>query len=557
MGIASDLLTLDPLERRPWISNLDDDELAAVLDASASELGTPYGIWRDDPDGWVEDVLGEFLWSRQKTIMRSAVTRRRTVAVASHGPGKTHTAARSVAHWLCCWPQGTATAVTTAPRWRQVKNLLWPHLHRMHGPHELPGRLNIVEWKFGEVAYGYGFAGNQYDESAVQGIHADHLLIVVDEGGGIPTLLGRNLDGLMTGDAHLLVIGNPPTDEPGTWFEMIAASELWNPIHISAYDSPNFCHNPDCHPPDEDWRRTPIYEPGEPCPVCGCPTEYCPVTIAKNLVDAEWVGDVVTQYGIEDPYFIARVKALFPQLSSRRVIPVLWAERAMDNTDRADSDWQRLGVDVAAGGGDEMAIAHLDGWECSIVDHWSASESVNQTVNADRVVEWVKYAAAIQEARGYTERRVRVKVDSGGVGAGTADILEERLIQQGIAADVVRVNSGEAATEAGLYANRRAEMWWTLREVIRDQTIWLKVGAREKAQLTGPQFTDHQHGGRIFIEPKDKMKVRTGMSSPDRADAIGLAVYEPEVVVESQTYGSQLTGRTLPARIGAARRRSL
>jgi hypothetical protein len=33
--------------------------------------------YRADPDGWVRDVLGEHLWSRQRTIMRAVRDHRR------------------------------------------------------------------------------------------------------------------------------------------------------------------------------------------------------------------------------------------------------------------------------------------------------------------------------------------------------------------------------------------------------------------------------------------------------------------------------------------------
>lgn len=529
MTIVADLLALTPNDRRRIVAEHNDHDSRLIFQAFAREMGTPYALWIDDPAGFVTDVLDEFVWSKQRLIMDTVVKDRRTVAVASHGPGKTHSAARICAWWIAVHPLGEAKFISTAPTGRQVKNILWPHIHKVHAKAQLDGYLNQISWVVDQETLGYGFSPSHHNESAVQGFHAPYLLIIVDEAGGIPMQLGRNLDALMTGEnTRLLAIGNPPTDSEGSWFETIAKSDQWTNIHISAFDSPNFT--------------------GEPCPP----------EIAMNLVDQRWVDDIRKEYGEDDPYYVARVLAQFPGSSSRRVIPVAWAEAAqvaageVDETE-PESDWQRLGVDVAGGGGDEMAVAHLDGWRVRIAEVWSGSDTADQVINAERVLEHIRRAEGIQAQRGFNTKRVRVKVDANGVGAGTADVLTRMGKDGRHGADIVHVMAGEAATDKGRFANRRAECWWATREVLRDGTLRLEVSEKEIRQLTAPSFTDHTSGGRIVIESKEAMK-RRGVPSPDRADAICLAVYEPVPVVASVSYASQLRGRTLPTRVGAGRR---
>lgn len=554
MTAVDDLLATPIDDRREWLAcEATDADLDALIAMSRADHGTPYILWQDDPVGFCEDVLGDYLTPQQQALLRSTMDNRRTVVPASHAVGKSRTASRRLAHHMSCNPPGTVKAISTAPTHRQVRNVLWPHVHAAHKLGGLPGRLNQIEWVFDGQVYAYGFSPSKYDESAVQGIHADgSLLIVVDEAGGIAATLGRNLDSIMTGDTYALAVGNPATDSEDSWFETIAQSPLWHSIRIAAFDSPNFC--PAC--------QAPVYEHGKPCAQCGAPTVWCPPQIAKNLVDWRWVEEIANEYGTDDPYYIARVLADFPRSATRRAIPPQWVDWVLlppgeDDADMPQSGWQRLGVDVAGGGGDEMVVALADGWRISIPDGaiWSGVDSIDQVRNAERVLDFIRVAEARQSSIGYTDRPVRVKVDSSGIGAGTADILD-RMRRDGLhGADIVRVNAAEQATNAARFVNRRAEMWWTMRELCRDKTLRLAITQREAKQLTTPTYTDHTHGGRTLIESKADLK-RRGHTSPDRADAIIMAVYEPVTIGRTASYAQQLAGKQLPRRIGEARRRT-
>jgi hypothetical protein len=73
-------------------------------------------------------------------------------------------------------------------------------------------------------------------------------------------------------------------------------------------------------------------------------------------------------------------------------------------------------------------------------------------------------------------------------------------------------------------------MWWNGRTLIQPapdglQTVRLDIDQRALAQLSGPQYHANS-SGRIVIEAKKDMKKR-GVSSPDRAEAILLALFEP------------------------------
>lgn len=512
-------MTLPPPERRLWLADQDAEDRAPIFATFTREYGTPWAFWQDDPVGFIEDALGEYVSNKQVEVLSSVVNHKRTAAPAAHSVGKTHSAARLVAYWVCTNTPGEALVVTTATRWRQVRQQLWPHILRLGEKHGFPGVRNQTEWTIDRAPVATGFAPNDYDEAASSGWHAPNLLVIVDEAGGISPMLGDNLNNsLSTGkNTRLLAIGNPPTDDEGAWFETICSSSLWNTIPIPAFATPNFT--------------------GEPCP-----TE-----IAAGLVDQAWVDDVAHQYGVDSSYYIARVLAQFPKVFATKVIPTAWLEAAMENENPVKSDWQRLGVDVAGDGGDEMVVAWADGNVVTVAESWANADSADQVANAERVLEWIRRAQGRQRQKGYTGRKVRVKIDNIGIGAGTADILARMGKDEKHDADIVRVDVRERASDADRFGTRRAECWWNLRELVRDGTIALHIDGKVKAQLAGPTWrTDNT--GRTVIESKDAMK-RRGLASPDQADAISMSVYEPDPVVKTAVYGHQLLRERVPVHV--------
>ena len=110
-------------------------------------------------------------------------------------------------------------------------------------------------------------------------------------------------------------------------------------------------------------------------------------------------------------------------------------------------------------------------------------------------------------------------VDKGGLGAGIFDRLQELSIP------VIGVNSATAANDAEIYENKRAEMWWLMKEWFDDQPCRLPNEAALISDLTSPQ-PKVSSNGRKLLEKKDDMKKR-GVRSPDGADALALTFAEP------------------------------
>ncbi|HEY7825019.1 MAG TPA: hypothetical protein VIG24_19420 [Acidimicrobiia bacterium] len=473
---------------------LPDEALALLAQELEGHLDT-YAPYRSDPVAFVTDALNEDVWSKQVEILNSVRDNKRTAVPACHAPGKSHIAARAIAWWVATHMNDDVRVVTTATTFRQVRGILWPHIRKLVAAHDLPGEVLTTEWKINDLVVADGFSPADHNEAAVQGIHAEYLLIVVDEAGGISNTIGQALEALMTGEnTRLLLLGNPPTDQTGSWFERACASDLYNVIPIPAAATPNFTGEK-----VGPW--------------------------ARNLVDQRWVDEVTQAFGPDSPFVQARVQARFPRSVASAVIPIDWVEAAQ--RDPAPGGPIRLGVDVAADGGDEFAIAEADGMNARIV-HTSRGNSSPVEV-AGRVLEAIRAAEAIHAERGYREP-VRVKIDAIGVGWGVAGLLEDWGKEGRHAGIVVAVNVSQAPHDRDKFANQRAELWWNARELLQpdendDATLVLDVDRLTALQLAAPSYRSNS-SGRIQIEGKAEMSKR-GVGSPDRAEAVLLALFEP------------------------------
>ena len=501
--------TADATKRKAFFAGLSPEERAAVANLLEYIASNPWARFQSDPVGFVQEGLGETLWSKQIEILQSIRDNKRTAVPACHAPGKSHLAARAVAWWICAHEPHTTMVVTTATTFRQVRNILWREVRRLAARHNMVGEVLTTEWKIDGTVVAFGFAPQAHDETAVQGIHAPNLLVVVDEAGGVSETIGNALEALMTGDnTRLLLLGNPPTDNEDSWFERACNSPLYNVIPIPAY-------------------ATPAYT-GEEVGQCQtCPRTVPPHPITKHLVDRQWVDDVISELGEDSPFVIARVKAEFPRVTGNKVLPITWLEEAEKNDNPVESDAIRLGVDVAADGGDEFAIARADGFKVRILHSSAGAVNQNAVDVAGKVLEFILEA---EKDLGRDKKQVQVKIDTIGVGWGVVSILQKWAQEGRCRANIVAVNVAERAREAGKFKNQRAEMWWNARTLVQPDkqgtvTVRLNVDRRTLTQLAGPTYYSDS-SGRIVIESKADMKKR-GVSSPDRGEAVLLALYDP------------------------------
>jgi hypothetical protein len=130
------------------------------------------------------------------------------------------------------------------------------------------------------------------------------------------------------------------------------------------------------------------------------------------------------------------------------------------------------------------------------------------------------------------------KPDAVFIDAGNGGGVIDRLRQLGY--DIIEINFGGKPADPR-FLNKRAEMWWELRE-------WIRMGGAIpnsvdlKQDLAAPIYW-YDSAGRIQLEPKDDIKKR-GLPSPDLADALALTFAHPVAKkTPLQQLGFSNTGR--------------
>lgn len=460
------------LERLRYLRRLQLEE--------AYQQNKQFFKYHDDPVGFCRDILGEEPWSIQRDIMYSVRDNKYTAVKSCHDSGKSYTASRIVCWFLSTRPVGEAFAVTTAPTFKQVKNILWREIHRAHAKGGLPGALNLTEWKMGDEIVAFGHKPADYDVEAFQGIHAPSVLLVLDEACGIPDVLidaGETI--LTSSECRELAIGNP--DDPSSPFaRMFEPNSGYNCITISAWDTPNFT--------------------GEPVQ-----------DIAKrSLLDPDWVEDKKTKWGEDSPLYISKVCGEFPKDASDAVIPLSWILRASRKKVKAtEYDPKIVSVDVARFGEDQSVIGLRHGNKFRILETFMKQDTVECK---NRAIRWWLETGATS-----------IKVDDVGVGAGVVDMLKNE------GKPVIPLNSGWSPTDdekKKRFHNIRAEWYWGLRDLFEHDQIEIPDDAELIEQLANIKYKVTP-AGKILIESKEDMKAR-GLNSPDKADTLMMAFASPE-----------------------------
>lgn len=199
----------------------------------------------------------------------------------------------------------------------------------------------------------------------------------------------------------------------------------------------------------------------------------------------------------------------------RRAIPLSWIRAAQarwqENHRTPLGYMTSLGVDVAQGGGDNTVLSPLHTLRFAPLTVVKGIDTKDGPDVASRVVSVVRDDAVIAVDLG------------GGWGGSTLTHLKTHLKLP--SAGINPSTKATARSACGRYGfkNRRAELFWRLREALNPatgQNIELPPDEDMAQDLAAPEFEVTLQG--IQIESKDDIKRRLGRS-PDRGDAVLLA----------------------------------
>jgi phage terminase large subunit len=434
------------------------------------------GHYRSDPVHFVNRILGQELWSKQREVLHSVRDNQRTAVAACHGPGKTFVAACAVL-WFLRLPE--ARVVTTAPTWTQVKKLLWHEVGKLyHGSRaDLGGTILQTELTMRDGRYAIGLSTKPEQRESFQGHHAPNLLLIYDEASGIPQDVFDAGEGYMTtAGAKMLLIGNP-TRPSGEFFDAFHSDRSsYSRISISAFDLP--------------WATG----------------EKISDRLAAHLTGEAWVEDRRKKWGEGSPLWQVKVLGQFPAQAENAVMSMsaIEAAQAQEHDQVPDAD-RVISCDVARFGNDETTIYVREGTKVRL-RHAYTGQPTTATVGHIKRLR--------RELLTQREGHVRIVVDDDGVGGGVTDQLREADL------DVTPFRGGAAPLDPDEYPNARSELWFTVAGQIADLDI--DPDDQLAADLLAPTYKLDSKGRRV-VEPKEQTKKRLGRS-PDRGDGVLLAL---------------------------------
>ena len=462
---------------------------AILTDARAAGEGTgPDFAWDDDPVRWA-GMHGLMLWSRQRRILRACESSRFVSVRSCNASGKTTTAALAALHHSFKHRGEDAIAVAMSSGWANLREGVMRRIRQFLDDWDLPGELTERGLKIdGRTAVTFRSppkSGAGTARKLLQGVHARHVLIIVDEANEIPADLWAEMISTSTGeDSTVLALGNPTA--PGTMFEKTFSDPLWENIHIG-------------------WEH-----------VLRARNEEClDEASAAAILNEETVQLYRTSH---PPYeYKARIKGEFPTESELLFFDLVRAEAAVKRT-LEPAPWSRAvyGLDPGSGG-DASVLAVRRGSVIEMVElgvhrHSSDRKEVASVVSA--IVRGTGASAVV--------------IDNFGVGAEHAAHLAEMLADTPIT--VKGFNSGDAQERTDeAYVNPRAELGGRLRKRFESGDVSIPDDAKLKSQIRGIRAKPHP-GGKVQLEPKIDFKARYG-GSCDELDAVLLTMVEPAPMI--------------------------
>jgi len=447
--------------------------------------------YQDDPVGWSTARRGAHLWSKQREIAEAVRDHRYVAVHAAHDMGKSWIAANIIAWWCDVHPPDEVFVVWTAPTYPQVDAIIGRELRAAIRDAGLDGRLRLLgdnRLFHGERLIGYGRKPADHDQAAFQGIHAKHVLVVIDEACGVPRALWDAADALVTNEhARLLAIGNP--DDPESHFAAVCNPESregkgWHVIGLDGLASPNFTGEP---VPDE---------------------------LRALLLSPTWVQERRERWGEDSALYQAKVRGRFAAGAENAVIPgwIVARARRLEHGVDPNPDGPLGGViavDPARDGADMTAIVEAYRGEVRILGLLAESDTARVVEHVDRLL-------------GDRPANWKAVVDEDGLGGPIGDMLRARGRR------VVGFRGGVRARRPARFTNRKAEAWWTAREALRDG-LWRLPGPDEgdladdlAVDLSTPRH-ELDAAGRIAVEKKQDVRKRLGRS-PDLGDAVVMAI---------------------------------
>jgi len=482
------------------------DDLGDLLASQGTRRKGDYLRYRDNPVGFIRDVLGGKPWARQVEIAEAVGNHAQVTVRSCHAAGKDWLAARLALWWVYA---RRGLVVLTGPTASQVEEILMRRqvlaAFRAGG---LPGTLHIKALRPGGDDSAGIVARTGVGVHGMTGLHEAQVLFVITEAQDPDIEHAWDAGFACTTGKHdrLLTLGNP-TESTGRFYRAHQTGSGWHVIKIEASDIPNV-------------------QQGR--------------TVIPGLLTREGVERIVREYGETSPFVASRVHAEFPSEATDSLVTADWLDRAVELHKSGALEREAafahyvLGCDPARLGPDRTVVCLRQG---PVVREFVGWRGLDTMQTADRVQMVCRRLLTGYQPDGRGGGVDAVYVDEIGLGGGVLDRLRETLpvvqwsqyVTERMWPDIrtrhvhaVPFNAAKTAGQSDRFTNMRAQAYWTLRKQVEEGKLALPdlKTLREELLATRVRFGAD---GRTQIEPKEAVKARLGRS-PDYADALVISL---------------------------------
>lgn len=444
-----------------------------------ARLAISVGIWKNVKAYMFQPFIRGKHLTWQQWLILLAVERAirgegpKFISVASgHGTGKSTTEAWLMLWFLLCFEDSQIPC--TSPTTEQMFDILWKEVAKQLRlmPEEYQAQY---EWQSDHVRmilkpetwFARAKTGKKENPEALAGMHAEHMLYLVDESSGVAQEVFNTAEGALTGDNFIFLMISNPTRTSGYF-----------------YDS----HHDDA----ENWQLL-VFDSEE-----------------SPIVNNAYVERIRGKHGEDSDEFRFRVKGTFPRVDSidkTGYMALLNRPEVHFTFDEEFTGGKRMGIDPAGQGSDEAKWVIRDAFKARVVG--TEKNSTPESIVKRTLMLAALYKIPAQECY----------LDLFGVG-GTC---VQKFSRANFYLNTVSVGD-RPPTEEGqtLYLNRRAEASWKFKQ-------WLRTGGelvneKDWDDIFTVKYTRNE---RNLIQMMSKMKmIKEGFRSPNTFDAVMLTFME-------------------------------
>lgn len=421
-------------------------------------------------ENWQAAVINDLDEGHTRVSIRSAV-----------GVGKTMLVSGLALHFVLF--RDDVKVVVTSPSFNQLQDGIIPEVRKWAGrmPAWLRDQLTITTERVTRTPdnannfISFRTARKETPE-ALQGIHATHVLLLVDEASGVHETVFEAGSGTMSTEGAITVLIGNPTRVTGLFYNTHKKlKQLWKTYKITSFDS--------------------------------------------SRVDPSFPRSMEATYGRDSQQYKVRCLGEFPEGNADSIIPRAWVEEAVGRnilpTGREMILW---GVDPGRGG-DPTGFCERSGDGIMDLQEWH-DENLMRVVGKIKM-KWDLLAPSARPSMIY--------VDVIGLGAGVADRLEE------LGLPVTAVNVAEMSSMKDRYVRLRPELWDNARSFFERKRCWINAAIPQERldrfveEAAEPCYKEHS-SGKVDMESKKDLKAR-GVKSPNMMDALCLTLVEDAAVM--------------------------